>query len=59
VTDHKARAAAYVERAAELRKLADQLLSEYHKHLVRNSAEHYDKLAEVERAAAQRQNHPG
>ena len=52
MTDHNARAAAHLERAAELRALADQLPSEQHKQLLRNSAEHYEKLAEVERAAA-------
>lgn len=58
VTDHRARAAAYLERAAELRALADQLPSENHKHLLRNSAEHYEKMAEVEGLAAERQTRP-
>ena len=56
MTDHKARAAAYAERAAELRRLADELPSEYHRRLLRNSAEHYEKMAEVEALAAERQN---
>jgi hypothetical protein len=59
MTDHKARAAAYLERASELRKLADQLPSEYHKRLLHNSAEHYEKLAAVERDADARLNHTG
>ncbi|HEX5278670.1 MAG TPA: hypothetical protein VFW28_01200 [Micropepsaceae bacterium] len=56
MTDHQARAAAYAERAAELRRLADHLPSEYHRQLLRNSAEHYEKMAEVEALAAERQN---
>lgn len=59
MTDHKARAAAYLERAAELRALANQLKSEHHKQLLRNSAEHYDIMAEIEELAAERQNRPG
>ncbi|MDE2476618.1 MAG: hypothetical protein KGO48_16310 [Alphaproteobacteria bacterium] len=59
MTDHRARAAAYLERAAELRALADQLPSENHKHLLRNSAEHYEKMAEVEGLAAESQNRHG
>lgn len=58
MTDHRARAAAYLERAAELRSLANQLKSEHHKQLLRNSAEHYERMAEVEGLAAERQNRP-
>ena len=53
MTGHKARAAKYLERAAELRALADELKSDYHKQLLRNSAEHYEKMAEVESEAAE------
>lgn len=56
---HKTKANMYRVRADEMRTLADQLKNEEHKRLLFESAENYEKLAEIEVREIQRRDRFG